>query len=80
MCAQEEALARAYEKRSHEKRNAEAAAQRYAELAGAGGGGGGGAGGRPDLGLRLSDYHLGLLTDIGNSRGRHHVPPLFGSS
>lgn len=77
MCAQEEALARAYEKRSHEKRNAEAAAQRYAELAGAGGGA---AGGRPDLGLRLSDYHLGLLTDIGNSRGRHHVPPLFGSS
>lgn len=77
---EEEALARAHEKRSHEKRNAEAATQRYMERVGETVGAG--ATGRPDLGLRLIDYHLGLLTDIGNSR--RPLPlnpnPLFGCS
>lgn len=77
-------MARAYEKCSQEKRNADVAAQRYAErVGGAGGvGGEGGAAGeaggvwRPDLGQRLSDYHLGLLTHIGNSRRPLPLTPL----
>lgn len=91
---QEEALARAHEKRAQEKRAAGAAAG--AGGAGAGGAGAGGAGAgadtaealrrlaelsestpwRHDLGQRVADYHLGLLTHIGNP-SRALPPALF---
>ncbi|XP_047545692.1 uncharacterized protein LOC125077724 isoform X2 [Vanessa atalanta] len=57
---EEEALARAHEKRSQEKR-AEATLQRFAERCEP-------TPWRHDLGQRLSNYHLGLLTHIDEER------------
>lgn len=93
---QEEALARAHEKRVQEKRAAASAGAGGAGASDAGAGAGAGGAGagadmaealrryaelsestpwRHDLGQRIADFHLGLLTHIGNpSRA---LPPAF---